>query len=317
MEKSSLYSHCNLCPNNCGVDRNNGQVGRCGQTSDIRIAWAGLHKGEEPPISGRHGSGMIFFCGCPLHCQYCQNHQISDIGGFNGISISEEELVTLMLELQYFGAKTINLVTGTHYIPSIIWAINEAKKEGLRIPIVWNSSGYESVSALRMIDPLIDIYLIDVKTLDAGVATRFCGLQSYVPNIIDVMKFLKRRYPETDLDDAQSGVLVRHLVFPGCVQESAQVLGWLHDNFESNFEISLMFQFVSPKKDDSLENISRDDARYLKDLYDKYDFDGYVQQISDDESEWIPNFTKDLPFPKNFAKTLPYFLKLKAERLKG
>ena len=209
---SSLYESCTLCPNLCRVDRTRGQLGRCAQTSSVRVAWSGLHRGEEPPVSGAKGSGMIFFCGCPLHCQYCQNYQISQ-KGWDGVELSTDELATLMLKLQDFGAASINLVTGTHFIPSIIEAIETAKEKGLNLPIVWNSSGYETVEALKLIDPYIDLYLIDVKTLDCEVSSRFCGLSTYSQTIVPVMKFLKRRHPQTTLEPILKGAIVRHLVF--------------------------------------------------------------------------------------------------------
>ncbi len=309
-EKSTLYSCCELCPNMCRVDRNKGQLGRCAQSSEIRVAWAGLHRGEEPPVTGKNGSGMIFFCGCPLHCQYCQNYQIS-LKGWDGVVLSESELSNLMLELQGFGAATINLVTGTHYIPSIVTAIEWARAKGLSIPIVWNSSGYESVEALKLIDPLIDLYLIDVKTLDCEVASKFCGLSSYSQAIVPVMRFLKRRHPVTDLEHSLKGVLVRHLVFPGCIDATVDLLHWYADNFKSCSLLSLMVQFVPPKEDPGFEKMTRSQYDMLIDLVDRLGIDGFVQEMDDNEILWIPDFRRDQPFPESFADPLPYFLGLK------
>ena len=169
------YSSCELCPNLCRVDRRVAK-GVCRQSDEVRIAWSGLHRGEEPPLTGEHGSGMIFFTGCPLHCPYCQNRQISGSDGMNiGLTITNEELATLMLSLEADGAATLNLVTGTHFIPSIIEALEMAKAKGFSLPVVWNSSGYERVEALKLIDKYIDIYLLDCKTLSASTASRFCG----------------------------------------------------------------------------------------------------------------------------------------------
>ena len=310
---SLLYECCTLCPNLCKVNRSAGQLGRCAQSAAVRIAWSGLHRGEEPPVSGEKGSGMIFFCGCPLHCQYCQNYQISQ-KGWDGVELSVQELSALMLELQAFGAASINLVTGTHFIPSIIEAIGLAKEKGLTLPIVWNSSGYESVEALKLIDPYIDLYLIDVKTLSSDVASRFCGLASYSKAIVPVMKFLKRRHPETDLEHGLKGALVRHLVFPGTIDATVDFLHWFADNFRDNFLLSLMVQFVPPKDDPGFPKITETEYAMLLDLVDELDIDGFVQETSDNEILWIPDFRRDRPFPEGFADPLPCFLDLKKDR---
>jgi len=292
------------------VDRTRGQVGRCGQTSEIKVAWSGLHRGEEPPITGEHGSGMIFFCGCPLHCQYCQNYQISQ-AGWDGVTLTEDELANLMLELQSFGAASINLVTGTHYIPSIVTAIKQAKEKGLRLPIVWNSSGYESVEALKLIDPYIDLYLLDVKTLDHTVASSFCGLSRYADAIVPVMKFLRRRHPHTDMENELKGTLVRHLVFPGCLDATVDFLHWYADNFKDCTLLSLMVQFVPPRENPGFRKMTQEEYDMLIDLVDTLGIDGFVQEMDENEILWIPDFRKDQPFPESFADPLPYFLDIK------
>lgn len=290
------------------MDRTRGQVGRCGQTSEIKVAWSGLHRGEEPPITGEHGSGMIFFCGCPLHCQYCQNYQISQ-AGWDGVTLTEDELANLMLELQRFGAASINLVTGTHYIPSIVTAIKQAKEKGLRLPIVWNSSGYESVEALKLIDPYIDLYLLDVKTLDHTVASSFCGLSRYADAIVPVMKFLRRRHPHTDMENELKGTLVRHLVFPGCLDATVDFLHWYAD--KDCTLLSLMVQFVPPRENPGFRKMTQEEYDMLIDLVDTLGIDGFVQEMDENEILWIPDFRKDQPFPESFADPLPYFLDIK------
>ncbi len=318
-DTNKYYSNCMLCPNKCGVDRTSGQFGICGQSNEMQVAWVGLHRGEEPPITGKNGSGMVFFCGCPLHCQYCQNYQISHafmasgIGkeSYEGIKVSITELASLMLKLQEFGAASINLVTGTHYIPSIVQALQIAQNDGLKLPIVWNSSGYESVEALKLIDPYIDLYLLDVKTLDPQVATKFCGRAHYSEAILPVVKFLKRRYPFTNLENELKGVLVRHLVFPGTINATMNFLSWFADNFKENFLLSLMVQFVPPLNDPGFPKITPEEYKLLLDALDGYEIDGFVQETSDNEILWIPDFTRDQPFPDGFADPLPYFLELK------
>lgn len=305
----NLYENCNLCPNLCSVNRTVSKTGRCGQTDRVRIAWCGLHKGEEPPVSGENGSGMIFFCGCPLHCRYCQNYQISHKDAA-GIEVSVETLAQIMLELQNFGAKSLNLVTGTHFIPSIIDALNLAKAKDFSLPVVWNSSGYENVDSLKLIDPYIDLYLIDVKTLDSGVASKFCGLEKYSEVIVPVMRFLKKRHPVTDVENLK-GVLVRHLVFPGEFDSTLSFLDWYAENFRECSALSMMVQFVPPLENPGFEKMTDEQYDTLVDrIYDS-GIEGFIQERSDNEILWIPDFNKDQPFPEGFAKPLPYFLSLK------
>jgi len=307
-----LYENCRLCPNACGVDRTSGRSGRCNESSEVRIAWAGLHKGEEPPVSGANGSGMVFFCGCPLHCAYCQNYQISSAGGA-GFTVSVPELANIFRELQEFGATTLNLVTGTHFTPSIIEALELAKNGGFSLPVVWNSSGYETVQTLRLIDPYIDLYLLDAKTLDREVGRTFCGLASYADAIVPVMQFLKRRHPVTDLEKLK-GVLIRHLVFPGTLDATFSFLKWFADNYAQSFRLSLMVQFVPPRENPGFRPLTRQEYKSLTDCIESLDVDGFVQEQDDNEILWIPDFNRDNPFPEGFAKVLPLFLEYKRVR---
>lgn len=312
-ELSNLYKDCTLCPNLCHVNRASGTTGRCGRTDKIKIAWCGLHRGEEPPVTGKHGSGMIFFCGCPLHCQYCQNYQISSSDGA-GIIISEEELASIMLELQKMGAATLNLVTGTHYVPSIINALEKAKAKGFSLPVVWNSSGYETVETLRLIDPYIDLYLLDIKTLSGCTASKFCGLEKYADAVLPVARFLKKRRPVTDVDSLK-GTLIRHLVFPGEFQSTVDFVKFFADNLNDCAKLSLMVQFVPPKENPGFKPVSEKEYRILLDMLDQYNIDGYIQELDDNEYLWIPDFNKDNPFPEGFSDPLPYFLELKRKAL--
>ena len=233
------------------------------------------------------------------------------------MELTVNELSALMLELQSFGAASINLVTGTHFIPSIIEAVSEARREGLKIPIVWNSSGYESVEALKLIDPFIDLYLIDVKTLNRDVASRFCGLEKYAEAVVPVMRFLKRRHPATDLEHGLKGVLVRHLVFPGTQDATVDFLHWYADNFKDNFLLSLMVQFVPPEDDPGFPKMTKHEYGMLLDLVDELGIDGFVQEMSDNEILWIPDFKRDQPFPEGYADPLPFFLNIKSAKNKG
>ncbi|MDY4609458.1 MAG: radical SAM protein [Sphaerochaetaceae bacterium] len=316
-EVLSAYRSCRLCPNYCEVDRSSGKRGRCGETNEVRVAWSGLHRGEEPPVAGTHGSGMIFFCGCPLHCAYCQNHQISG-GAFGGdssvgVPLSIEELAKLMLELERFGANNLNLVTGTHYIPSIIAALELARGRGLRLQVVWNSSGYESVEGLKLIDPYVDLHLVDVKTLDALVAARFCGLARYSQCIEPVMEYLVSHHDKVWFDerDNMHGLLVRHLLFPGTMEATVRFLRWFAKRLKDHAWLSMMVQFVPPKQDVVFPQLTDEEYESLIDLFDELGIDdGFIQELGDD-IKWIPDFTQDEPFPEPFADVLPYFLELK------
>ncbi len=260
---------------------------------------------------------MIFFSGCPLHCAFCQNHQISGVqkGGADpvGISISIDELSTLMIELQTLRATNINLVTGTHFIPSIIKAIELAKTQGLSIPIVWNSSGFESLEGLSLIDPFVDLYLIDVKSLDREVSASFCGLASYVDHIRDVMGFLKERHPHIieGSDGSLQGLLVRHLLFPGTMHATKDFLRYFAKELKDSAYLSLMVQFVPPLGDVEFPEITEEEYDDLLSLLDELGIDdGFVQELGENIS-WIPDFVQDVPFPEGFADVLPYFMELK------
>lgn len=310
----NLYENCELCPNLCRVDRTK-RKGICGQLDTVRIAWSGLHRGEEPPVTGKYGSGMIFFCGCPLHCQYCQNHQISGPAGEDvGVEFTVNELALLMLSLQEMKATTLNLVTGTHFIPSIVEALEIAREKGFDLPVVWNSSGYERPEALSLIDPYIDLYLVDVKSLDEKVSSIFCGRKEYAKAIIPCMEFIMKHKSYTDLDKLK-GTLVRHLVFPGTLPKTLEFLEWYSKNCIDRCALSLMVQFVPPKQDVTFEAMSDDDYETLLDALDLFGIeDGFVQERGDDIL-WIPDFREDVPFPAGFADANEYFLSVKKRQL--
>lgn len=310
------YAHCMLCPNQCGVDRLHGKKGVCGETSVVRVAWSGLHRGEEPPVKGKKGSGMIFFCGCPLHCAYCQNYQISAVDEHVGIEVSLEELARMMLELQKMGAATINLVTPTHFYPSIAVAIRMAREQGLKLPVVNNSSGYESASGLQILDPLTDLYLIDVKTLDHACAGQFCGTPRYADVVGKVMEWIVKRHPVTKLDHTGlHGILVRHLWFPGQMQATLDFLEYYKEKLDAHAWLSLMVQFVPPRENPGFKDITEEEYDLLIDKLEELGIDnGFVQDLADN-IPWIPDFTKDVPFPASFADALTYFLQLKRNKL--
>lgn len=307
------YFSCALCPHKCLVNRQKGQRGICGESAQMRIAWIGLHQGEEPPFVGDKGSGTIFFTGCPLHCAYCQNCQISQQKSPTGINVTVEELASLLLDLQYEGAANANLITGTHFIPSIIEALQLAQRGGFTLPVVWNSSGFETVGGLSLIDPYIDTYLIDVKTLDEQVAAKFCGNVLYANNIRTVIAFLVQQHRQTFLESSGflRGIVIRHLVFPGTLAATEEFLRWFAKDIKAHAWLSLMVQFVPPTGSIDLGEISSQEYDDLVMLLSELEIEeGFMQELADN-IPWIPDFTRDNPFPAGYATPLPAFLKLR------
>lgn len=243
----STLSACELCPRRCRADRAAGERGVCGATDTLRLARAALHFWEEPPISGEAGSGTVFFSGCPLKCAYCQNHEIST-GSF-GIDVSPERLAQIMLELQDQGALNINLVTATHYAHLLPEAIAAARAQGLAIPIVYNTSGYERVEAVRELDDLVDIWLTDFKYADAGLGRALSHVPDY-PSVaqsalIEMARQLERHGGGAARADGTwtRGIIVRHLVLPGHAEDSCRVLDLIWDAV-GDVPISVMNQYT-------------------------------------------------------------------------
>lgn len=243
----STLSACELCPRRCRADRAAGERGVCGATDTLRLARAALHFWEEPPISGEAGSGTVFFSGCPLKCVYCQNHEIST-GNF-GIDVSPERLAQIMLELQDQGALNINLVTATHYAHLLPESIAAARAQGLAIPIVYNTSGYERVEAVRELDDLVDIWLTDFKYADAGLGRALSHVPDY-PSVaqsalIEMARQLERHGGGAARADGTwtRGIIVRHLVLPGHTEDSRRVLDLIWDAV-GDVPISVMNQYT-------------------------------------------------------------------------
>ncbi|WP_303214517.1 radical SAM protein [uncultured Enorma sp.] len=243
----STLGACELCPRRCRADRAAGERGVCGATDTLRLARAALHFWEEPPISGEAGSGTVFFSGCPLKCVYCQNHEIST-GNF-GIDVSPERLAQIMLELQDQGALNINLVTATHYAHLLPEAIAAARARGLVVPIVYNTSGYERVEAVRELDDLVDIWLTDFKYADAELGRALSHVPDY-PSVaqsalVEMARQLERHGGGAARADGTwtRGIIVRHLVLPGHAEDSCRVLDLIWDAV-GDVPISVMNQYT-------------------------------------------------------------------------
>nr|WP_330367393.1 4Fe-4S cluster-binding domain-containing protein [Agathobacter rectalis] len=240
------YENCLLCPRKCGINRSTGQTGVCGVSSEIKVARAALHYWEEPCISGKRGSGAVFFSGCSLHCVFCQNREISD--GKAGKVISKERLSDIFMELADKGANNINLVTPGQYIPDIVWAVNDAKSRGMKLPIIYNTSGYENVTELKLLEGIVDVYLPDFKYMDSTLSARYSRAKDYPSVAKQALSEMVRQQPDVVIDDAtgliQKGVIVRQLLLPGHVNDAKAVLKYLYDTYHDHVYISMMSQFT-------------------------------------------------------------------------
>lgn len=246
MKNMNKYENCLLCPRKCGINRSTGQTGVCGVSSEIKVARAALHYWEEPCISGKRGSGAVFFSGCSLHCVFCQNREISD--GKAGKVISKERLSDIFIELADKGANNINLVTPGQYIPDIVWAVNDAKSRGMKLPIIYNTSGYENVTELKLLEGIVDVYLPDFKYMDSTLSARYSRAKDYPSVAKQALSEMVRQQPDVVIDDAtgliQKGVIVRQLLLPGHVNDAKAVLKYLYDTYHDHVYISMMSQFT-------------------------------------------------------------------------
>ena len=246
MKNMNKYENCLLCPRKCGINRSTGQTGVCGVSSEIKVARAALHYWEEPCISGKRGSGAVFFSGCSLHCVFCQNREISD--GKAGKVISKERLSDIFMELADKGANNINLVTPGQYIPDIVWAVNDAKSRGMKLPIIYNTSGYENVTELKLLEGIVDVYLPDFKYMDSTLSARYSRAKDYPDVAKQALSEMVRQQPDVVIDDAtgliQKGVIVRQLLLPGHVNDAKAVLKYLYDTYHDHVYISMMSQFT-------------------------------------------------------------------------
>ncbi|GAP14059.1 uncharacterized Fe-S protein PflX, homolog of pyruvate formate lyase activating proteins [Longilinea arvoryzae] len=243
--ENSLLQDCTLCPRNCHIDRTNGRKGYCRESEELVVARAALHLWEEPCISGEAGSGAVFFSGCPVGCVYCQNKKISR--GLTGKKITIERLVEIFLELKGQGANNINLVTPSHYVPQIVTAVLLAREQGLDLPIVYNCGGYEKVETLKLLDGIVDIYLPDFKYVSAEIAKKYSNCADYFEHASAAVKEMLRQVGEPVFDEhgmMKKGVVVRHLTLPGCLQDSKDVIRYLHQTFGNSIYVSIMNQYT-------------------------------------------------------------------------
>lgn len=294
----SVNKKCELCPRRCRVDRSE-KAGFCGMGDRIIAARAGLHFWEEPCISGESGSGAVFFSGCVMRCKFCQNNEISR--GKKGKEISVERLAEIYLELAEQGALNINLVNPTHFVPQIISSLELARKQGLRVPIVYNSGGYERVETLKMLEGLVDIYLPDVKYFDDELAVKLSSAQNYFETAMSAVSEMIRQTGKPVFDESgeimKKGTIVRHLVLPNCYKDSVEVIKRVGERFGGEILFSLMSQYTpfgevktNPEFKKMNRRITTFEYQKALDAVLEAGLQGFMQEKSSAKEEYTPSF---------------------------
>ena len=287
---------CEICPHKCGVNRNKNEIGRCKSTKQVKIALYSIHHFEEPCISGKNGSGTVFFSNCNLNCVYCQNYEISQEG--KGKEISIEELADIFIEQQNRQAENINLVTPTSYVFQIIEAIKIAKKKGLNTPIIYNTNGYENVETLKLLEGYIDVYLPDLKYYDNEIAKRYSKIDNYFEIATKAIKEMYRQVGSPKFDERgmiTKGVMIRHLVLPGYIENSKKVLKWIKENMDENIYVNVMAQYFPTYKAKKIEALNRKLTNEEYQQIEEYVYDldiknGYMQELGEHEEEYVPKW---------------------------
>lgn len=301
----SPYAECLLCPRACAVDRTSGQTGSCGETALMRAACACLHFGEEPPITGSGGSGTVFFTGCTLKCAFCQNWQVSRRGA--GAALSEDALAGIFLRLQREGAENVNIVTGTQFAPSILDSLRLARARGLAIPMVWNCSGYETLDTVAMLAGEVSFFLPDLKTLDPELARRYFNASDYPERAKTALLAMAEARPlRWSGESPTSGVIVRHLVLPGHLEQTHQALSWFAANLSGKALLSLMFQYTPipgqglPPPLDRMA--SEEEHRQALAILDELGIENGFFQEPVPDAGWLPDFAKAEPFSSSLSR---------------
>lgn len=295
-QQKAALAHCNVCPRHCNIDRTKGQTGFCHGAALPKVALVSAHFWEEPPISGTKGSGTVFFSHCNLRCAFCQNYDISE-NGF-GKEISIERLSEIFMEQQDKGVHNINLVSPTHFIPQIATALRIAKGDGLKIPVVYNSNGYESLEGLRLLEGLIDVYLPDFKYWDEAIAREYSSAPSY-PQIASRAILEMRRQVPKDIFNAngimQKGLILRHLVLPSNYRDSYKILDWIKESLGEETYVSLLSQYTPMHRAKTIKNLSRRLTTFEYEKVTEYFLNigmknGFMQNRSSATSDYTPIF---------------------------
>ena len=298
---STQFSLCELCPRKCKVNRAVGKTGVCKVDATLKLARAALHFWEETCISGTKGSGAVFFSGCSMHCVFCQNRDIAQ--GVVGKEISQERLVEIFLELQEKGANNINLVTPGHYVPHIVWAVEQARNQGLCIPIVYNTSCYERVDTLKQLEGIVDVYLPDFKYWSPELAAKYSNASDYPEVARAAIAEMVRQQPnavflyeeEQNVDLIQQGVVVRQLLLPGQLQDAKQIIKYLYETYGNQIYYSLMSQYTPLAHVENYPELNRKVSRRTYEKYVDYAIEigvenGYIQEEDVAEESFIPAF---------------------------
>ncbi len=294
--KQNMKNECSLCPRMCRTDRDV-TTGYCGVKNTLRVARAALHFWEEPCISGEEGSGAVFFTGCNLRCVFCQNYHIARAE--QGKEITTERLAEIFLELQEQKASNINLVTGTHYVPQIIEALQSAKKQGLQIPVVYNCGGYERTETLQLLEGLVDIYLPDFKYMDSQRAEKYSHAKDYPEVAKAALSEMVRQQPEAVFDERglmKRGIIVRHLMLPGGIKDSKEVVRYLYETYGDRIYMSLMNQYTPLAHVEAYPEINRKLKKFEYDRLVDYAIalgveNAFIQEGETAEESFIPAFT--------------------------
>ena len=295
MEQNRL-TKCEICPHKCKINREIGNIGRYKANDKVKIALYSIHKFEEPCITGNNGSGTVFFSNCNLNCIYCQNYEISQLG--KGKEITINELADIFIELQNKNVENINLVTPTSYVLHIIEAIKIAKRNGLKIPIIYNTNAYENVETLKLLEGYIDVYLPDLKYYDNELGKKYSKIDNYFDIATKAIKEMYRQVGATKLDEngiIQRGVMIRHLVLPNNIENSKNILKWIKENIDEKVYINIMAQYFPTYKAKEDEILNR---KLTKEEYEKienyvYELgieNGYMQELGEHEEEYVPKW---------------------------
>ena len=290
------YLSCQLCPRGCKVNRESGNIGVCGVNSILKVARAALHFWEEPCISGANGSGTVFFSGCSMHCVFCQNEAIAK--GQIGKEISKERLGEIFLELQEKGANNINLVTPGQYVPHIVWAVQRARKDGLSIPIVYNTSAYESIDTIKRLEGIVDVYLPDFKYWDSTLASKYSNAPDYPEVAKKAIAEMVRQQPNPIFYEKegqeliQKGVIVRQLLLPGQTEDAKQIVKYLYETYGNQIFLSLMSQFTPLPHVEKYPELNKKVSRkeYVDYAIEIGVENGFIQEEDVAEESFIPDF---------------------------
>ncbi len=293
--KLELLEKCTICPHNCGINRTNNQIGRCKSKDTVKIALYSTHNFEEPCISGKKGSGTVFFSNCNMNCVFCQNYEISQQG--KGKEITIEELAEIFIKQQEKDVENINLVTPTSYVPQIIEAIKIARNKGLKLPIVYNTNGYEKVETLKMLEGYVDIYLPDFKYSDNELAKRLSKVDNYFEIATQALTEMYKQTGKAVFDDRgimQKGMIIRHLVLPNHILNSRRVLKWINENMHDVY-VSVMAQYFPTYKAKDIEDINRkltkEEYEQIENYLYRLDLEnGYIQELGEHEEEYVPKW---------------------------